>query len=184
MRAKLDSLAVREDKQARVVEDARNRFNESNAAYEALREISTSQMVKRPWLNPKKVSQVGVSFAMFALLLLLGVPLFQQGRAAGSLSYASLGLVMICFGMLLAVTAVVLMFKPDRRRIERRERLEYAQQIMLQDKSRLESALADEQALQDHITGMLADMGLGEAGSSIRRARVLLDEARVAREAE
>ncbi len=56
--------------------------------------------------------KIGVSVFLCALLLLIGVPVFMESRVTGSLAYTALGVVLVGFGLLLAVAAVVLLFRP------------------------------------------------------------------------
>jgi len=56
--------------------------------------------------------KIGVSVFLCALLLFIGVPVFMESRVTGSLAYTALGVVLVGFGLLLAVAAVVLLFRP------------------------------------------------------------------------
>lgn len=56
--------------------------------------------------------KIGVSAFLCALLLLVGVPVFMESRVTGSLSYTALGVVLVGFGLVLAVAVIVLLFRP------------------------------------------------------------------------
>lgn len=56
--------------------------------------------------------KIGVSAFLCALLLLVGVPVFVESRVTGSLSYTALGVVLVGFGLVLAVAVIVLLFRP------------------------------------------------------------------------
>ena len=56
--------------------------------------------------------KIGVSAFLCALLLLMGVPVFMESRVTGSLSYTALGVVLVGFGLVLAVAVIVLLFRP------------------------------------------------------------------------
>lgn len=56
--------------------------------------------------------KICVSVFLCALLLLVGVPVFMESRVTGSLAYTALGVVLVGFGLVLAVAAVVLLFRP------------------------------------------------------------------------
>ncbi len=56
--------------------------------------------------------KVGVSAFLCALLLLIGVPVFMESRVTGSLSYTALGVVLVGFGLILAVAVLVLLARP------------------------------------------------------------------------
>ncbi len=180
MRDKLDELADRELKAAHALEAAQSDFNASNALYETI--LETQDDARMPGRSRvRRAMQIVVPVALCVLLVLLGVPVFVQGRDAGSLSYASLGLVMIAFGLLLAAAALVLLFRPTRSEEERAERLQDAQMVMLQDKKKLEACQEASRALGAEIAADLDEMGMAAAEGSLRKARALLDEAREVR---
>lgn len=56
--------------------------------------------------------KVVVSSFLCALLLIIGVPVFMESRVTGSLAYTALGIVLVGFGLILAASVVVLLFKP------------------------------------------------------------------------
>ncbi len=56
--------------------------------------------------------KIAVSTFLCALLLLIGVPVFMESRVTGSLAYTALGVVMVAFGLILALAVLVLLFKP------------------------------------------------------------------------
>lgn len=177
MRDKLEALSEQQARREHALNDAREDSNASQAAFEAGEEAYASAG-ERSATGLRRAMQVGVTVVLFALLIVVGVPLFMQGRVAGSLSYTSLGLVMVVFGLVLAAAALVLMFCPNKRDEARRSDLQQAQQAMLQDKKRLEACERDVAALERTIEESLAEMGLAVAGASPRRARALLDEAK------
>lgn len=59
--------------------------------------------------------KICVSAFLCALLLLIGVPVFMESRVTGSLAYTALGVVLVGFGLVLAVAVVVLLFHPPFR---------------------------------------------------------------------
>ena len=56
--------------------------------------------------------KIAVSTFLCALLLLIGVPVFMESRVTGSLSYTALGVVLVAFGLILALAVVILLFNP------------------------------------------------------------------------
>lgn len=56
--------------------------------------------------------KIGVSSFLCALLLAFGIPVFMAARLTGSFSYTALGVVLIVFGLILALAAVILLFRP------------------------------------------------------------------------
>lgn len=60
--------------------------------------------------------KIAVSAFLCALLLIIGVPVFMISRMTGSLSYTALGVVLVGFGLILAVAVLVLLFRPPWRK--------------------------------------------------------------------
>ena len=176
LRERIDALIDAEAKAGHRLESARDAHRSARATYAALEE-STRARAKAPFGSVRRLVQIGVSAALCALLVIVGVPLFVQGRNAGSLSYAALGLVMVFFGLVLAAAALVMLFKPDRRDTERLERLEAAHEQMLQEEKTLAACADEVERLQSDAARALEETGLATAGS-LRRARVMLDEAK------
>ncbi len=84
---------------------------------------------------------------------------------------------MVFFGLVLAAAALVLLFKPDSRDAQRLERFEAAREQMLQDEKAHASCAEEVARLRSESSRALEEMGLAAAGS-LRRARVMLDEAK------
>lgn len=70
------------------------------------------QYVEESRIRTHYYVKVGVSAFLCALLLVIGVPVFMESRVTGSLSYTALGVVLVGFGLVLAVAVVVLLFRP------------------------------------------------------------------------
>lgn len=70
------------------------------------------QLVEESRVRTHYYVKVGVSAFLCALLLLIGVPVFMESRVTGSLSYTALGVVLVGFGLILAVAVIVLLFRP------------------------------------------------------------------------
>lgn len=56
--------------------------------------------------------KIAVCTFLCALLLIIGVPVFMESRVTGSLAYTALGVVLVGFGLTMAASVVVLLFKP------------------------------------------------------------------------
>lgn len=56
--------------------------------------------------------KIGVSSFLCALLLSFGIPVFMAARMTGSISYTALGIVLISFGLILAIAVVMMLLKP------------------------------------------------------------------------
>ncbi len=82
---------------------------------------------------------------------------------------------------MLALAAMVMLFRPDKKADAKEERLQDAQWVMLQDKKKLEACVESRESFRREARAQLDSVGLEEAQGSLRRARTLLDEAKDAR---
>lgn len=127
--------------------------------------------------------QVAFCVVIPAVLFLLGVPLFIEGRARGALSYMAIGFLLSVFAALMATGGFALLFRPNKEEGARKARFDDAHWVMIQDKKKLEACQAEEESVAAQVREALDEEGLGEAQGSVRQARALLDEAREARQA-
>ena len=179
LRDKLDEFSDEEAKVSRAVDIARENSAASTAAYEALLEMRGDDERARAAMT--RTTQAVVSIALPVIFVALGAMTFIHGRSINSLSFTALGVGLIVLAFLLAVGAIVVLLRPSRDEEASENRRKDAQWVMLQDKKKLESSLAAKAALEEEIRSFFADQGLGSANGSIRQARALLDDARVAR---
>lgn len=177
LRDRLDALGAKEERQAHAVDRARGNFAASKAAYEVVLESGDDQAERAHEAATRRM-RLALAAALPVVMLMGGLPLFALGRARGSLTYMSLGLVITAFALLMAAAAFVMLVRPDKNADARKERLRDAQWVMRQDEKKLASCLADEEELAASIRAELDGAGLAEAEGSLRRARSLLDEAK------
>ncbi|MEC4293771.1 ATP-binding protein [Adlercreutzia shanghongiae] len=182
LRDRLETLAARQSRQAHAVETARANYTSSAAVYEALQETADEAADRRREHSKRRI-QVAFCVVIPAVLFLLGVPLFIEGRDRGSLSYMAIGLLLSVFAALMAVGGFALLFRPDKEEGARKARFDDAHWVMVQDKKKLEACEAEENQLSARVAQALEEEGLAEAQGSVRQARAILDEAREVRQA-
>lgn len=182
LRDRLETLAARQSRQAHAVETARSNYTSSVAVYEALQETADEAADRRREHSKRRI-QVAFCVVIPAVLFLLGVPLFIEGRDRGSLSYMAIGLLLSVFAGLMAVGGFAMLFRPDKEEGARKARFDDARWVMVQDKKKLEACEAEEEQLSARVAQALAEEGLAEAQGSVRQARAILDEAREVRQA-
>ena len=180
LRDKIESLAVDEAKFEHAVDLAQDNFSTSKAAYEALLESEDATSVQGV-MRRQRATQIVLSIALPLLFMLSGVPLFIHGREITSLSFTVGGIGLIVFAIMLALAAMVMLFRPDKKADAKEERLQDAQWVMLQDKKKLEACVESRESFRREARAQLDSVGLEEAQGSLRRARTLLDEAKDAR---
>ena len=176
LRDRLDEYAEAQEKSERMLDTAKENSASSSAAYEALEEIGEGDAPRRA-TYPQVVISVILSIAFIAA----GIPVFMHGREIASLSFTALGIGLVLFAIILAAVAVFVLLRPPKGESVLESRRQDARWVMLQDRKKLDSCLAERDQLGDEIAGFLAESGLGAAGGSIRQARSLLDEARATR---
>lgn len=182
IRDRLDALGVRESKYAQATDTARSNLNDSKALYEVSVEARDTNAGAEQARTRHRVKAV-FSVAIPLVFMLVGVPLFIYGRHSGSLSCTILGLALVAFAVVVAAAALGMMLRPERTADPLRSRVEDAQWVMMQDEKKLEACQADEARFAAQAAEELKTYGLGEACGDLRRARVILDEAKDARAA-
>ena len=180
LRDQIDSLAVDEAKCEHAVDLAQDNFATSKAAYEALLETD-DERAQRERARRQRSVQVGLSIALPLMFVCTGLPLFIHGREITSLSFTALGIGLVVFAIMLALAAMVMLFRPNKEEDAKEARKQDAQWVMLQDKKKLEACLESQAAFRNRARAQLDAAGLAEAQGSLRRSRTLLDEAKDAR---
>ena len=176
-RERLDALATREAKQEHAVDVARTNHHSSKAAHEALREaLAADDAVARA--RRQRTAKVGVATVLTVAFLLAGVPVFMYGRSLPSLSYMILGGGLVLVALVLAAATLGMLLRPSRRDDVYGARLQDAQWVLLQDEKKLAACEEGMAQVRAAIAEELGALGLGVAQGSVRRARVLLDEAK------
>ncbi len=177
MRDRIDAMASQEAKHVHAVDLANENLASSKAAYEALQEAGDAEAESLRAKRQQRV-QVALSVALPVAFMMIGIPLFMHGRDISSLSFTALGFGLVAVAVILAFAALVLLFRPNKPTGVHEARLRDAHWVMLQDGKKLEACVAAREEFSSQVANELASMGLSAAGSSLRRARLLLDEAK------
>ena len=183
LRDRIDALASEEAKCEHAVDLAQDNFATSKAAYEALLEAGDASAAKGH-ARRQRSAQVTLSILLPLVFITAGVPLFIHGREIASLSFTALGAGLVMFAVMIALGALVMLFRPDKAADAKEARERDAQWVMLQDKKKLEACLQSQAACKERARAQLDAAGLAAAQGSLRQSRVLLDEAREARAEE
>lgn len=183
VRDRIEALADEQVSAVHRTAAAKENHVASKAAYEALLETSDLQEQETRSRRQRGV-QIALSVALPVSFMVVGVLVFMHGRVISSLSFTALGMALVLFALFLAAGALVMLFRPSKTEEELAARKQDLQWVMLQDKKKYESCVAEQAQLEERIEAYLAGAGLSHAEGSLRRARVLLDEAREARSEE
>ena len=177
LRDKLEEYADEQEKLQRALDAAKENSASSSAAYEALLEMDEDAAVQERSLK-NRTTQIVISVLLTLAFIICGIPLFIHGRAIHSLSFTALGIGLVVLACFMAAAALAVLLRPNKGAEALENRRKDAQWIMLQDKKKLDASLAAKDQLEHEIATYLETAGLGAAGSSVRQARALLDDAR------
>ena len=177
LRDRLDDYAEEQGKAARSIDAAKNESAASSASYEALMELDNSEGARGP-SKASRITQTVVPALLALVFVGAGIPTVLHGRSINSLSLTALGIGLVVFAVIVAITAVVVLMRPDKSAEDHERRKRDGQWVMLQDKKKLDLSLSAKAELDEEIQAFLTANGLNEAEGSIRRARSLLDDAR------
>lgn len=183
LRDRIDALTSEQTKCEHAVDLAQDNFATSRAAYEALLENEDAKVVEERARRQRNV-QITLSIVLPLMFVCAGVPLFVHGREITSLSFTVLGLGLLLFAAMVALAALVMLFRPNKEVDEQEARKNDAQWIMLQDKKKLEACQQTRETLRERIHIQLDSLGLMAAHGSLHQSRELLDEAREYRSEE
>lgn len=177
LRDKLEEYADEQEKLQRALDAAKENSASSSAAYEALLEMDEDAAVQERSLK-NRTTQIVISVLLTLAFIICGIPLFIHGRTIHSLSFTALGIGLVVLACFMAAAALAVLLRPNKGAEALENRRKDAQWIMLQDKKKLDASLAAKDQLEREIATYFESSGLGAAGSSVRQARALLDDAR------
>ena len=176
LREKLEELADGQAKVQRGVDLAKENSTSSSAAYEALLEMSEADVAGER-SRKSRTTQIVVSALLPIAFIAFGIPLFMHGRVIRSLSFTALGVGLVVLACFTAAAALIVLLRPNKGAEELERRRKDAQWIMLQDKKKLDASTEAKERFENEVAALFASWGLEAAGTSIRQARALLDDA-------
>ena len=159
---------------------AENDYTNSLAAYNASHETEDVQAATR---HARRVRGVQIALSVFFPLLFIGagIPLFIHGRTITSMSFTALGAGLVLFSLILALAALVMLFKTGGQPITREDMKESSEWVLRKDEKKYEVQNQKRVEFLERVKAELDRVGLGQAQGSLTQARALLDEARAAR---
>lgn len=176
IRESLETLGAERARREHAVDVARENFLSSSSIYQAFIEQEASGLNQRQQ-SRQRTTQLIVSIALPIVLLIAGIPAFVAGRMNHSLSVSLVGVGLVICGVIMAVAAFVLLFRPSPRDSIREEKRQSLQWVMLQDEKKFDSCQNELLECKQSIAAYLASVGLEAAQGSLRQAQKMLDEA-------
>ena len=175
LRESLDDMAEERNRLEHGVALAKQDYALSVAGHEALEEADDVKRLQERATRQKRL-QVALSAVLPILFAVAGTYVFVRGRHISSLSITVLGVALVFSAVIMALAAIVMLFRPNRMEEDVEARLRDSQLVMQKDKRKLQ---VSEEALSEHnrrVDEFLAEAGMQRARGSLRRARALLDE--------
>lgn len=180
LRDMIERYEREKQKHDRAVDLAENDFANSLAAFNTTHEIVDTQAAHR---QEKRVRGVQIALSVFFPLLFIGagIPLFVHGRTISSMSFTALGAGLVLFSLMLALGALVMLFKSGGQSVTREDVKESSEWVLRKDQKKLEVLTSKRKEFLQHMKDELDRAGLEHAEGSLSQARTILDEARTAR---
>lgn len=178
IRDTLDDLQSVRDRLEAEADYAKRNYSHSKAAYELL--VERSQRDGSAEKRKRQLSQLALSIVLPLVSLLIGVPTTLYGWSLGSLSITAFGVVLVGAALMMGIAALIMM-RPAEPASNMEERIADAEWAMRQDQKALQACERELAEHDEQVESYLRFNKLGAAGSSLRRARSLLDQAREGR---
>ena len=174
LKATLDDLDEERVKHEHTYDNAKRDANKSKATYETFINDHDYQTEQDRAKNQRRIRMV-VAIVLTLAMALVGVWLFRQGQAVGSLSYSAFGLIVGLAAIMVAAAGIVANIRPSKIEEAFDEKRRNYEWIKQQDEQHLALCQQELDELHDKVKGYLDAHGLTSAEGSIRQARHLLD---------
>lgn len=177
LRDSLDTLQRERDRLEEGAAAARMKHEGSRARYEAL---LASDQARRSEARNRRNRRLNIVLSAILPLVALavGVALAVYAWMTSSQPLGYLGIGLIAAAVVLGAVALALTRRPDRTVTAYEQEKREAEFAMLEDEKRLAACADDRSNLDAAVGAFLSQHHLASAGTSLERARFLLDEAR------
>lgn len=172
----LDDLDEERLKHEHALDNAKREAAKSNAAVQTLINNHDYQTEQDRAKKQRRVRLV-VALITTACMAVAGLWLFQQGRAVGSLSYSTFGVILCLCALMVAAAGIITNIHPSKTEEAFEEKRRDHEWVKHQDEQHLELCERD---LEDHkrkVKLYLDQHGFTSAHGSIRQARHMLEVA-------
>lgn len=170
----LDDLDEERLKHEHALDNAKREATKSAAALETILSDHDYQTEQDRAKKQRRIRLI-VALVITVCMGIVGIWLFRQGRAVGSLSYSTFGIILCLCALLVAAAGIVANIHPSKTEEAFEERRRDHEWVKYQDEQHLASC---EREIQDHkrkAQWYLEQHGFASAQGSIRQARHLLD---------
>ena len=183
VRSVLDDLDDERMKYEHAFDNAKREASKSSASYETMINDHDYQ-AEQERAKKQRLIRLVVALVITACMGVVGLWLFGQGRAIGSLSYSAFGVILCLGALMVAAAGIIANIHPSKTEEAFEEKRRNCEWIMQQDSKHLELCERDLQEHKLKVKWYLDNHGLAAAQGSIRQARHLLELAHDARNTE
>lgn len=174
LKATLDDLDEERLKHEHALDNAKREAAKSNAVVQTLINDHDYQTEQDRAKKQRRIRLI-VALVITVCMVVAGLWLFRQGRAVGSLSYSTFGILLCLCALLVGAAGIIANIHPSKTEEAFEEKRRNHEWVKYQDEQHLELCDRD---LADHkrkVKLYLDQHGFTSAQGSIRQARHLLD---------
>ena len=183
LRTVLDDLDEERLKQEHALDNAKREAAKSAATCETFINDHDQQTEQDRAKKQRRIRLI-VALVITVCMALVGLWLFRQGRAVGSLSYSTFGVVLCLAAVMVGAAGIIANIHPSKTEEAFEEKRRNYEWVKQQDAQHLELCERDIQEHKLKVKWFLDNHGLSAAQGSIRQARHLLDRAHDLRNSE
>lgn len=170
----LDDLDEERLKYEHALDSAKREVAKSTTAFETLINDHDFQTEQDRAKTQRRIRLI-IAFVILVCMGIVGIWLFRQGRAVGSLTYSAFGVITCLCGLLVAAGGIVANMHPSKTEEAFEERRRDYEWVKYQDEQHLELCERDLADHKNRAKWFLDQRGFSAAEGSIRQARHLLD---------
>lgn len=170
----LDDLDEERLKYEHALDSAKREVAKSTTAFETLINDHDFQTEQDRAKKQRRIRLI-IAFVILVCMGIVGIWLFRQGRAVGSLTYSAFGVITCLCGLLVAAGGIVANMHPSKTEEAFEERRRDYEWVKYQDEQHLEFCERDLADHKNRAKWFLDQRGFSAAEGSIRQARHLLD---------
>lgn len=174
LKAFLDDLDEERLKQEHALDNAKREANKSRTICETFVN-DHDQQTEQDRAKKQRFIRLVVALVITVCMVIVGLWLFRQGRAVGSLSYSAFGVVLCLAAVMVGAAGIIANIHPSKSEEAFEEKRRNYEWVKQQDAQHLELCERDLQEHKLKVKWYLDKHGLTSAQGSIRQARHMLE---------
>lgn len=172
-----DTVDDMQEKRTRLEQDlsvVQSEYANAKSRYDAMQEDDVFLKAMDRERRTRKMQGI-MSIVVPLVSLAAGIPLTSYGLHMKSLTISAFGIALVVVALLMALAAAIALFRPRTSDDLVQQRRQDTQWMLAQNEKHLKACEKDLADFDSGAKSYLGHHGLGAAGSSLRRARTLLD---------